>query len=73
MMKGDEDARLEASAYPLIVFVHVPKTAGSTIKKILDLCTPRGYRDVQYFSWRIEPNIPRYSSQLRLGRRPCAA
>jgi hypothetical protein len=41
MVKGDRDARLEASAYPLIVFVHVPKTAGSTIKQVLNLCTPR--------------------------------
>src|ERR1700722_4984554 len=48
MMKGDRDARLEASAYPLIVFVHVPKTAGSTVTRTLELCTPRGYRDVQY-------------------------
>jgi hypothetical protein len=48
MMKGDEDTRLEASAYPLIVFVHVPKTAGSTVTRTLQLCTPRGYRDVQY-------------------------
>ena len=47
MMKGDEDARLEASAYPLIVFVHVPKTAGSTVKKVLHYCTPRGLRDAQ--------------------------
>ena len=47
MMKGDTDARLEASAYPLIVFVHVPKTAGSTVKKVLHYCTPRGLRDAQ--------------------------
>ena len=48
MTEYDGDARLEASAYPLIVFVHVPKTAGSTIKKLLSLCTPGGNINVQF-------------------------
>jgi len=48
MTEYDGGARLEASAYPLIVFVHVPKTAGSTIKKLLTLCTPGGDINVQF-------------------------
>ena len=43
---GMRDWRL--SGYPLIVFVHVPKTAGSTIKKLLGLCTPGGDINVQF-------------------------
>ena len=35
MTKADDASSLEASSYPLIVYVHVPKTAGSTIKTIL--------------------------------------
>jgi hypothetical protein len=27
---------------PLLAFVHVPKTAGSTVNAVLDLCSPRG-------------------------------
>jgi hypothetical protein len=38
-----DDPRLDPSAYPLIVYVHVPKTAGSTIKTILNFCTARGH------------------------------
>ena len=34
--------KIEVAAYPLIVYVHVPKTAGRTIKKFLNICTPRG-------------------------------
>ena len=41
-MKPDDAITTEASAYPLLVYVHVPKTAGSTIKKILGLSSPRG-------------------------------
>jgi hypothetical protein len=47
MMKGDENASLEPSAYPLIAYVHVPKTAGTTVRRILDICTPRGSGRVQ--------------------------
>jgi len=47
MTKADDAARLEPSAYPLIVFVHVPKTAGNTIKLLLYVCTPRARADVQ--------------------------
>jgi len=43
MTKANDAARLEASAYPLIVYIHVPKTAGSTIKTILNFCTARGH------------------------------
>jgi hypothetical protein len=33
-----DDPRLDPSAYPLIVYVHVPKTAGTTVKRVLALC-----------------------------------
>ena len=32
-----------AEHFPLIVFVHVPKTAGSTVNRVLWLCSHRGY------------------------------
>jgi hypothetical protein len=38
MTEYDGDARLEARTYPLIVFVHVPKTAGSILS-----CKPSGF------------------------------
>lgn len=38
---------VDVSAYPLIVFVHVPKTAGTTIKEVLRLCTPRGNGNIR--------------------------
>lgn len=41
-------AKLEASRFPLIVYIHVPKTAGSTIKRVLQACTPRGDGNVQF-------------------------
>jgi hypothetical protein len=46
MTQLDDAARSEASAHPLIMYVHVPKTAGSTISRILGLCTPRGTHSV---------------------------
>jgi hypothetical protein len=33
----------DPTAYPLLAFVHVPKTAGSTVKNVLGLSSPRGY------------------------------
>jgi hypothetical protein len=48
MTKADDAAILEVSTYPLIVYVHVPKTAGATIKKMLSLCSPRGYADAHF-------------------------
>jgi hypothetical protein len=47
MTKADDVARLEASSYPLIVYVHAPKTGGSTIKRILDSCSPRGHHSIE--------------------------
>ncbi len=32
--------------FPLIAFVHVPKTGGSTVNKLLHLCSPRGLAHV---------------------------
>lgn len=43
----DDAATVEPSRYPLIVFVHVPKTAGSTVQTVLHKCTPRGHGNVQ--------------------------
>ncbi|MGD0639112.1 MAG: hypothetical protein ABSC22_00065 [Roseiarcus sp.] len=38
-MKNRDDAdKKDVSAYPLIAYVHVPKTAGTTVKKILNVC-----------------------------------
>ena len=46
---GIEDAATtDVSAYPLIVYVHVPKTAGNTIQTILGICTPRGNSNVEF-------------------------
>lgn len=36
----------DTKSYPLIVYIHVPKTAGSTVTKVLYLCTPRGIQDL---------------------------
>ncbi len=44
----DDASKSEASAYPLIVYLHVPKTAGSTITKILSLCTPAENNNVLF-------------------------
>jgi hypothetical protein len=41
-----DDPRLDPSAYPLIVYVHVPKTGGSSVTEVLDRSTPRGRGDV---------------------------
>jgi hypothetical protein len=43
-----DNAALEPSSYPLIVYIHVPKTAGSTVKTILGLCTQRGHGNIEY-------------------------
>lgn len=42
-MKLDATKPTDAASYPLLAFVHVPKTAGSTVKNVLGLCSPRGY------------------------------
>jgi hypothetical protein len=47
MTKVEDAARVEPNCYPLIAYVHVPKTAGSTIEKVLDLCTPRGHSNIE--------------------------
>jgi len=36
------DATRRTTPLPLLAFVHVPKTAGSTVNAVLDLCSPRG-------------------------------
>ena len=42
MTKVDDAGRLDPSLYPLIVYVHVLKTAGTTVNRILGLCSSRG-------------------------------
>jgi hypothetical protein len=40
-MPSDNPA-YSAECFPLIIFVHVPKTGGSTVNKLLSLCSHRG-------------------------------
>jgi hypothetical protein len=42
-----EDAAQYTTPLPLLVFVHVPKTAGSTVNAVLGLCSPRGLRQCE--------------------------
>lgn len=44
---NDAAAGVAASSYPLIVYIHVPKTAGTTVKRVLHLCAPRGHNCVE--------------------------
>jgi hypothetical protein len=37
-----EDVTQHTTPLPLLAFVHVPKTAGSTVNAVLDHCSPRG-------------------------------
>jgi hypothetical protein len=37
-----QDVAQHTTPLPLLAFVHVPKTAGSTVNAVLDLCSPRG-------------------------------
>lgn len=37
-----QDAAQHTTPLPLLAFVHVPKTGGSTVNAVLDLCSPRG-------------------------------
>jgi hypothetical protein len=50
MTEAEDDPRLKASAYPLIAFIHAPKTAGTTVKQLLDLCSLRAHGSV-HFVW----------------------
>ncbi|MFO1098500.1 MAG: hypothetical protein U1E81_09625 [Xanthobacteraceae bacterium] len=39
-------AKLDPGRYPLIIYVHVPKTAGTSVKKFLRTCAPRGHEEI---------------------------
>lgn len=47
---GEQSAEFarDPKNFPLIVFVHVPKAAGTTVKKFLWLCSHRGNPDCEY-------------------------
>jgi hypothetical protein len=39
-----QDVTQHTAPLPLLAFVHVPKTAGSTVNAVLGHCSPRGLR-----------------------------
>lgn len=50
MMNADAGRRIDPCLYPLIVHVHVPKTAGTTVRTILAVCSPFGRDGVEFSS-----------------------
>jgi hypothetical protein len=46
-MRLDAVEATDPARFPLLAFVHVPNTAGSTVKNVLGLCSPRGHAFVE--------------------------